>query len=530
LFYIQVINPITSTDYLNTRKILPERGKIFDQNGATLVTNEVQYQLYLEPKKITDEEILKIQIARHLQIDEASVEAKIDKSKDWIAFYSGISKEKKEAIESLALPGIGFTQMQTRFYPEGSSSAHLLGFVGKNQEGDDIGYFGIEGYYDKDLSGFPGLIRSEKDLIGRPIFLGTQEKIEPENGRDLVLTIDKSVQDIIKRKLIEGIDLYKAKEGCVIVANPQTLAIIGLICIPDFVLEKYYSFDESYFKNQAISSLYEPGSTFKPLIMAAALEEKVVKPSTIFEEKGPIEIGKYRIKTWDNTYKGKVTMTNILEKSSNVGMVYVGQKLGNDKLLSYIKKFGFGEQTGIDLQGEVAGYIKDKTEWYPIDYATATFGQGIAVSPIQMVRAFSSLINGGNLMVPQVVNKLVGSKREQVIKPVLSRKVISKHTSNQIKDMLVSTIEKGETKYLKPDGYTIGGKTGTAQIALQGTYDSSKTIASFIGFSPIKNPKFLALVILKEPSSSQWGSETAAPLFFKIAKDLIVYYNIAPEQ
>lgn len=530
LFYIQILNPITSGDYLHTSKIQPERGKIFDRNLQPIVTNQTKYQLFVEPKMVIDSEVLKMRLARELAVDEASIAARFDKTKEWVALYSGISQEKKDHIDALKLKGVGFNEEPSRYYPEGSSSAHILGFVGKDQEGENIGYFGIEGFYDRDLGGLPGLIRSDLDLIGRPIFLGTQEKIEPENGRDLILTVDKSVQEIIKRKLIEGVEKYKAKEGCVIVANPLTLEILGLACVPDFDLEEYYKYDENDYKNQAISSLYEPGSTFKPLIMAAGIQEGVIKPDSVFNEEGQVAVGEYNIKTWNDKYEGRITMTRVLEKSSNVGMVYVGEKLGDKKLVEYIRKYGFGQLTGIDLQGEVPGYLKPADEWYPIDYATATFGQGLAVSPIQMIRAFSSIINGGSLMVPHMVKKLVGQAREQTIDPVITKRVVKKEVSDKVKQMLVSTIENGETKFLKPSGYAIGGKTGTAQIALKGHYDATKTIASFIGFSPIENPSFIALVVLKEPSTSQWGSETAAPIFFEIAKELIVYYNIAPEQ
>lgn len=529
LFYLQVINPISSADYLRTQKIKPDRGSIFDRNRRPLVANQTKYQMYLEPQKMKDEEILKIKLARELMVDEASIEAKIDKTKEWEALYSGITEDQKLRIDALKLAGIGFDPEPSRFYPEGSSSAHILGFVGKNQDGEDVGYFGLEGFYDKDLAGLPGLVRSDLDLIGRPIFLGTQERINPENGRDLVLTIDKSVQAIIKQKLIAGVERYKAKEGCVIVADPYTMEILGLSCIPDFNPEDYYNYDQSWYKDEAISSLYEPGSTFKPLVMAAAMQEKLIKPDSIFDESGQITIGEYKIKTWNDSYEGKITMTRILEKSSNVGMVYVGERLGDKRLLDYIRKYGFGKETGIDLQGEVSGYLKPTSQWYPIDYATATFGQGLAVSPIQMITAFASIINGGYLMTPHVVRALVSDSKEQDIQPRFVRRIVNDDVSAKIKKMLLSTIENGETRYLRPTGYEVGGKTGTAQIPIQGHYDASKTIASFIGFSPIDHPKFVALVILKEPATSQWGSETAAPIFFDIAKDLIVYYNIAPE-
>jgi len=265
---------------------------------------------------------------------------------------------------------------------------------------------GLEGFYDRDLRGLPGFVEMERDIIGRPILIGVQQRVEPENGRDLILTIDKTVQEISKKKLLEGLDLYKAKKGCVITANPETMAILALVCLPDYDLDKYYQFSEDFYKNSAIADLYEPGSVFKPLIMAAALEEKKIKPNDIYNETGQVTIGEYNIKTWNDKYEGKISMTRILEKSSNVGMVYIGEKLGEKKIYEYLEKYGFGQYTNIDLEGESSGYLKPKSDWYPIDYATVTFGQGIAISPIQMIRAFASIINGGFLMKPYIVQKI----------------------------------------------------------------------------------------------------------------------------
>ncbi|MBI5122447.1 penicillin-binding protein 2, partial [Candidatus Roizmanbacteria bacterium] len=347
---------------------------------------------------------------------------------------------------------------------------------------------------------------------------------------DLILTIDKTVQEISKKKLLAGLDLYKAKKGCVITADPKTMAILSLVCLPDYDLEKYYLFSEDYYKNSAISDLFEPGSVFKPLIMAAALEEKKIKPNDIYNETGQVAVGEYNIKTWNDKYEGKISMTRILEKSSNVGMVYVGEKLGNKKIYDYLGKYGFGQNTGVDLEGEASGYLKPQTNWYQIDYSTVTFGQGIAITPIQMIRAFASIINGGYLMRPYLVQRIVSGNKVTEIKPKIERKVISPLTSEIIKKMLISTVENAEAKWDRPKGYKIGGKTGTAQVPIKGHYDPSKTIASFIGFAPANDPKFLTLVVLYEPQTSPWGSETAAPLFFEIAKQLIVYYNISPSQ
>lgn len=531
LFYLQVLStrPFLDKQYLKDQKIYPVRGKIFDRNGEPLVINQPVYLVYLEPKKIIDKDKVIEKLDQILEVGEVTLSAKVNSAKDWVVVKRDVDKEIKEKIDRFNLEGVGFEKQFKRFYPEASLAAHLLGFVGKDYWGEDLGYFGIEGFYNRDLAGLPGVFKSERDLLGRPIIIGTQEWIEPENGRDIYLTIDKSVQTVVKKKLLAGLESYQAKEGCVIVANPQTMEILSLVCLPDFDPDNYYRFNENYFKNSVISSLYEPGSIFKPLVMAAAIEEKKIKPTDFYDEEGPIKIGKYSIKTWNNKYEGKISMTRILEKSSNVGMVYVGSRLGEKKLYSYLEKFGFGQLTGINLQGEIAGYLKPFNQWHAIDFATVTFGQGIAVTPIQMIRAFSAIVNGGNLLQPQVVKKINTDGSDRQINPKLERRVISQSTSKIIKKMLLSTVKHGEINWSVPKGYEIGGKTGTAQIPISGRYDPSKTVASFIGFAPYEEPKFIILVILREPKTSPWGSETAAPLFFEIAKELLVYYNIAPE-
>lgn len=531
LFFLQVISSSKNkSSYLKTNKLLPVRGRIYDRNNQSLVLNQNSYQLFVEPKKIKDKDKFLHLLSESLEVEEASISAKLDMLKDWIAISGGLTQEQKDKIDKLNLIELGFDYQTKRFYPEASLSAHILGFLGKDNQGENIGHLGLEGFYDRDLRGLPGFVETERDILGRPILIGVQQRVEAEDGRDLILTIDKNVQEISKKRLLEGLDKYQAKKGCVIIADPKTMAILALACLPDYDLEKYYVFDENFYKNLAIADLYEPGSVFKPLIVAAALEEKKIKPNDTYNETGQVAVGEYNIKTWNDKYEGRISMTRILEKSSNVGMVYIGQKLENKKIYNYLKKFGFGQNTGIDLEGETSGYLKPKANWYPIDYATVTFGQGIAITPIQMIRAFASTINGGYLMRPYVVQKIVSENKITEIKPKVERRIFSQMTSDIIKKMLVSTVENAEAKWDRPKGFAIGGKTGTAQVPIKGIYDASKTIASFIGFAPASDPKFLTFVVLYEPKSSQWGSETAAPLFFEIAKDLIVYYNISPSQ
>ena len=530
LVSFQISSNSNYSNYFKTSKIFPKRGKIFDRNKQPLAVNQTLYRLAIEPQKIKDVNNFINELAPLLKIDHASLEAKIDRTKQWQLIKTTLSKETMSKVTQLKQTGIIFEEESNRYYPEASLAAHLIGFVGKNSENDPVGYFGVEGYYNKDLSGLPGLLRSERDLSNNPIFAGTQEMLEAEDGRDLFLTIDKAVQMIIKGRLKKAMKIYQVREGCVIVVDPLNLEVLGLSCLPDFDAEEYYKFDETFYKNSALTNLYEPGSTFKPLIVAAAIQEKAIKPNDIYNETGPLQFGEYQIQTWNNKYEGKISITRILEKSSNVGMVYIGEKLGNKKIYEYLNDYGFGKKTDIDLQGEFVNQIKPFNNWYPIDFATATFGQGIAVTPLQMIKAFASLINGGQLLQPHVVRQINNKGEVRNIQKKLVKKVLGTQTSNIIKKMLQSTVENGEISWAIPKGYLMGGKTGTAQVAIKGHYDPSKTIASFIGFAPVSNPKFLTLVILKEPKTSQWGSETAAPLFFEIAKDLIVYYNIASEQ
>lgn len=531
LFFLQVLQPTQNgTDYLQSFKLLPNRGKIYDRNGLPLAVNQTTYLLYVEPKLMKDKKDMVQKLDTVLHVGEATLSERINDKKVWVPIKHNLPQETRDQILALKLKGLGFENEPIRYYPESSLSAHLLGFIGKNDQGDDTGYFGLEGFYEKELEGLPGYMKSERDVFNKPMFVGTQERVEAQDGRDLYLTIDKSVQNIVKTKLVKAVEQYKAASACATVANPKTMEILSMVCIPDFDPEKYYEASPEAYVNTTISDLYEPGSTFKPLMMAAAIQEKAVKPDDTFDEAGAIFESGFRIQNWNDKYEGEISMTRILEKSSNIGMVYISHKLGHDREYSYLQKYGLGHATGIDLQGEVTGSLRPQKNMYDVDYATAAFGQGISVTQIQLLRGFSSLINGGKLMRPYVVREVHQGTKVRKREPKVDQQIISERTSAIMRKMLQSVVENGEVKYKFPKEYKIGGKTGTAQVAVQGKYDASKTIASFIGFAPVEDPQFIALVVVREPKASIWGSETAAPVFFDIAKDLFVYYNIVPQQ
>ena len=448
----------------------------------------------------------------------------------WVPLAHKVESARVTQLKDLKLNGLGFEKESKRMYPESSMAAHIVGFVGSDENGKDRGYFGVEGYYGRELGGKDGMLQLEKDVRGAPILVGDTRRIEPEDGRNLVLWLDRSIQRIIEHRLLAGIAKYGAKEGSIVVMDPKTGGILGMAAFPSYDPANFGEFPKEVYKNPIVASTFEPGSTFKVLVMAMGLDRNVVKSTTMAEETGAVRVGEYFIRTWDEKYRGIISMTDVLVHSSNVGMVFVQNKLGKEGMLQAIHKFGFGEPTGIDLQEEVPASIRDDSDWKDIDLATASFGQGIAVTPIQMIRAVGAIANGGQLVEPRIVKEIRdGSGRVVPIVSKKTRSAISPATARIMTEMMIAAVDRGEAQWAKPKGYRIAGKTGTAQIPVAGHYDNKKTIASFIGFAPADDPKFIILVTLREPTSSPWGSETAAPLFFGIARDLFAYYGIAPQ-
>lgn len=536
LFYWQIISgPRLRKDAANQHFIqftIPaSRGEILDVKGEPIVVNQPAYVVFGEPRTIKDIRDFAQKVGSILSLDVEKMVADLsDKDRVWVPFAHKVELPLVNQLKALGLSGLGFEKEPKRFYPEASTAAHLTGFVGLDVNGVDKGYFGLEGYYDRQLRGIDGVRRLEKDAHGAPILISEEDRISPEDGRSLVLWMDKVVQQIVERRLAEGIQRYGAKEGSIVVMDPQTGGILAMASYPGYDPRSYSSYDRSLYKNPIVASSFEPGSTFKALIMAAAIDEKLVKPDTIMDEDAPVKVGPYLIRTWNNQYHGKITMTQVLEYSSNVGMVYVARALGREKLLAAIKKYGFGKLTNVDLEDEATPDLRPEKDWYEVDEYTASFGQGIAVTPLQMVRAVASLANGGRLMEPHVVKEIREANGKVIpVPPKQTAQVLKPETSRVVTEMMVAAVDNGEAKWAKPKGYRVAGKTGTAQIPIAGHYDASKTIASFVGFAPADKPRFVMLVTLRETTSSPWGSETAAPLFFTIARDLFTYWGIPPQ-
>lgn len=542
------LRAIASRQYSRSSISPSERGVIISADGYPLVLNTTRFTLIGRPHLLKENiDSITSMVLASLEYSEASQSGRYvqdrtafgaqirkklsDRTKQWVPLVTDLSETEKQRLQALSLPALTFEESARRYYPEASLSAHLLGFVGKNSEGSDQGYFGLEGEYDLELTGRRLRSVTQTDAVGRPIALGAQELQGNGDGRSLQVTIRRDIQYLAQKHLESGMQKYGAKAGDVLIMEPATGKVIAMASYPTYDPGFYARYDTALYKNPAVADGYEPGSTFKVLTVAAGIDAGLITPQTRCDTcAGPVTIGKYTIKTWDNKYHADTTIQDGLTHSDNTAMVYIGRKLGEERFFSYIEGFGLGQKTGIDLQDESSPRLRPKKEWGEIDTATATFGQGIALTPIQMLNGVNAIANGGRLMRPYVVEKITKGEEEYLIKPQELRRVIKPETAAIVARMMMNSASQGDARWTLPRQYAIAGKTGTAQIPVAGHYDENRTIASFVGFAPVENPQFSMIVRLVEPTSSQWGSETAAPLWFAIAKDLFVKYGITPNK
>ncbi len=552
LFSIQVLQhekyrALAQEQYWNLQEIPAKRGNILSSDGYLLATTQVSYLLYAEPKQIEDKYKVSYELAQVLaEINPFEVENAFNYyqehinqalSKDlfWVKLQGSLSPEDKKKIEALDLKGIGFEEEPLRYYPENLLASHVLGFVASDENGNKQGYFGVEGSLNGDLRGKPGRIVEERDAIGMPILVGGYRKIDSIDGRDVVLTINRAVQYMVEHKLKEGVEKYGAVSGSVIVMDPGTGDILAMANYPTYDPSNYINdsdieIDENGRKsverrNLAISQTYEPGSVIKPLTVAAAIDLKKVTPETTFVDNGPVRYSDYFINNWDGKHHGVQTIIQLLQKSNNIGAAWVGHVVGAKDLSEYFKKFGMGTISGIEMEGEDTGVIRDYKDLTDIDIATIAFGQGMSATPLQVLNSFNVFANGGNLVQPRIISKYIDGD-EQIDVPVKVRsKVISSDTAETMNDILTLAVEGGESRYFNIKNYHIAGKTGTAQIPENGKYDPKKTNATFVGYLS-KSKKFSMIVKLEEPSSSTYAAETAVPLWMDITRDLVKFYGI----
>ncbi|NLT42474.1 MAG: penicillin-binding protein 2 [Anaerolineae bacterium] len=512
----------------NRRETLDaRRGTVYSTDGRVLSTDVYTYSLSASPAVIEDAKAPELadRLFPLLGLSRDGLITALSGDAVWQPLADGLSIDVADQIAGWEQPGLYLEARLSRAYPDGSISEPVLGFVSQARDG----YYGVEGYYDGVLTGAPGAWLGDMALSGQDAPFGRQVLEPPEDGADLYLTLDSRVQYVLWRELSSALEYYQAPSGTIIAMHPRTAAILGIVTLPTYDPSEYGQADPSLYEDPVVSHEWEPGSVFKVITMAAGLDAGVVTPESTFDDTGIFELAGATIRNWDREAHGTVTMKEILGLSLNTGASFVSTSLGADRFYDYLSAFGFGQLLGVDLQAEARGSMKRPGDgrWYEADLATNAFGQGIAVTPLQMLAAVCAVANDGVLMQPYIVEHRVGRDGVSETEPKAVRQVISPETADALTRMMVDAV-RDETEAATVPGYDVAGKTGTSQIPIPGGYHPSDIIASFVGFFPADDPQLCILVKIDRPQAGQWGSEVAAPVFSKVASQVAVLLGIEP--
>lgn len=541
LGYVQFIigdKLMAKADNLWTRDIVfePERGHILDTTGEVLAENVTAPSVVVVPRQIKEPRDTAQKLAAILDVSVDKVYKDITKNKASSNIRPAgikISKKQELAIREENMDGVYLAKDSKRHYPLGDDLAHVLGFTGI----DNQGLMGLELYHDEKLSGQKGSLSFYSDAKGRRLDNLADIYSAPKDGLDLKTTINLKVQTIMERELDLAVSKYNPDGALAIAVNPKTGGVLGMSSRPNFSPENYQEVDADIFdRNLPIWSTYEPGSTFKIITLAAALEEKAVDlKEDHYHDDGAISVGGSQLHCWKSGGHGEQTYLEVVQNSCNPGFVNLGQKLGKEKLFTYIKDFGFGKKTGIDLQGEGNGILFKPENVGPVELATTSFGQGVSVTPIQQVMAVAATVNGGYLYQPHIAKEWIDPKTNkavEVIKPNMKERVISEATSKEIRNALESVVAQGTGRPAYVDGYRVGGKTGTAQkVGKNGRYMQNNYVVSFIGFAPADDPEMVVYVAIDNPKDTvQFGGVVAAPIVGTIIGDSLRALEVEPSK
>jgi len=510
------------------------RGNIIDRNGALLVTNTPVFSIFASPDQISAAQrpAIATRLAPLLQLTSDEVQAKLSTARQFVYLARRVPASVAQQLDSMRLPGIGKVAETQRSYVDGgvagtSLAANLLGFA--NDEGK--GNYGIEGYYDKVLHGRDGFEATVRDLANRPIVLSDRQRRDPVDGATLQLSLDGTIQVVAERALADGVQLYQAVSGSVIIMEPATGRIVAWADVPSYDANQFATTPTAQFIDPIVSDLYEPGSVMKVVTLSGALDDHAITPDTRFNETGVAMVGGVALRNWDNRAHGNVTMTQVLQNSLNVGAVKAEQLEGMDAFYQYLQRFGIGSPTGVDVAAETAEPLRDFAKWKPVELATASYGQGVDATAIEMLAAVNVVATGGNLVWPHVVAQVIdGNGRHHPVQPRIIRQVVSAKTAQQMQQMMIGVVEHGSGFAARIDGFRnrIAGKTGTASIPENGSYAKDQTIGSFVGFLPADHPQFIMLVITRKPKILFEGAYVAAPIWKTVASALITQWQIAP--
>ncbi len=520
------------------KKLVPKRGEIYLKDNGKLypvAVNKQTKMVYAVPEEIDDPAKTAKILAKILSLDEEKLRASFSQSNSaYKVVKHRLDENEIEAIKNVKLRGIHLVNETYRYYPAQKLASQVVGFVGwrKNNFG---GRYGIENYFDTQLKGQKGDLYQNHDNSGNWVSISKKEITPAKNGESIVLTIDHTIQYETEKMLQSAVEKFKAKGGTIVVMNPNNGKILAMASYPNFDPNDYGKVEDmKVFRNLAVSSPYECGSVFKTITLAAALDNDKVTPETTYTDTGVVRSAGYAIRNADLKAHGVQTMTQVLERSLNTGAVYMEQLLGNKNFADYARRFGFGQKTGIELPGENAGNISNLNNLKRnIQFYTASFGQGITVTPLQLAVAYSAIANGGKMMKPQIIDKIVSANGdEKKTLPQEVRRVISQKAALQTAQVLRKVVSEGEGKRAGVPGYLVGGKTGTAQVAssTQRGYTQGESIGSFAGFAPVNDPQFTIVVRIDDPKTVEWAESSAAPTFGELMKFLLNYEDIKPTE
>ncbi|MFC1959560.1 peptidoglycan D,D-transpeptidase FtsI family protein [Chloroflexota bacterium] len=506
--------------YTRLVEYLPTRGEIYDRDGELFAVNRLQYEIGANPPLITDPVSLARDLAAALNSDELDIYNKLASDNPWVLIERPVSAAAGQAVEELDALGLDISPIPDRAYPQGMLGAQVIGFVG----GDEKGNFGVEGAYQRDLAG-ESLVGEESEI---PFEISA--KLAPRNGRDLVLTLDRDVQFLAEAELLRAIDITGSERGTIMIMNPRTGDILAMASFPSYDPNRYYEVsDAEVLVNPAISEQYEPGSVFKVVTMASAIEEGVILPGSTYNDQASLACGGITVWNWDRASHGLIDMTQVMVQSLNVGTSTVAIEMGPTRFYRMLHDFGFGEQTRVDLQGEGGGIVSmpGDTNWQESQLCTNSFGQGLAVTPLQMLTAVNAIANEGLMMQPHIVHQIIEGDEVYTTQPSPMGRPISAETADMIRNMMVQVVLHGATD-AQVAGYTVAGKTGTAQIPSPGGYEDDTSIVTFVGFLPADEPQVSVLIKLDRPDE-YWGSIVVAPLFAHLVERLVILLEIPPD-
>ncbi|MBD3379281.1 MAG: penicillin-binding protein [Candidatus Omnitrophica bacterium] len=526
LFFLQVVSferfsDMAANQHNRVLKIEPRRGTIFDRFLEPLAINLEVPSVYSDPRFVKDKEEAARKLADILALDRQDLVEKLNRKNAFVWIKRKISRKEAEALEKEAIKGVFFTDESKRNYSSDGLASHVLGFVNI----DNKGLEGLELFYDRELKGEPGWRHLVRDARRRTVLYDREESVPPKNGLNLVLTIDSVIQYITEQELKNMAEKHNASGACAVVMEPYSGRILAMASYPDYDLDDYSVTPKEVMKNSCLSSIFEPGSVFKVVTAGAVLNEGTVTMDEVFD----CENGEWNVAgrvLHDYHAYGDLSFREVIVNSSNIGTVKAAMKLGEERLYDYIDLFGFGEETGIDLPGEVAGINRHPRTWSRSDITTIPIGQGIAVTPLQMASALSVIANGGRLMRPYIVDRIItlDGNVHRSFGPSVVREVLSEETCSKMKDMLRAVVKEGTGRRADSRLYETCGKTGTAQMVdPKGGYYPDKYYATFIGFAPKEDPEVVIVVSAKDPHPVYFGGSVAGPAFRKIAERSVQY-------